>query len=148
MRIGAMAITALVGAMLALQVGMAGTMRGYVGSPMAAALVNFAVGTMFLVVVVALGRGSLAVVAQAGAAPWWAWGAGILGGIYITASATFGSTLGGATFIALIVAGQMIAALALDHYGLLGFPVRPIDAWRVSGALLVICGMFLLARQN
>src|SRR6185295_5325193 len=147
MRIGAMAITALVGAMLALQVGMAGTMRGYVGSPMAAALVNFAVGTMFLVVVVALGRGSLAVVAQAGAAPWWAWGAGILGGIYITASATFGSTLGGATFIALIVAGQMIAALALDHYGLLGFPVHPIDAWRVSGALLVICGMFLLARQ-
>ena len=148
MRIGSMAITALVGAMLALQVGMAGTMRGYVGSPMAAALVNFAVGTMFLVVVVALGRGSLAVVAQAGAAPWWAWGAGILGGIYITASATFGSTLGGATFIALIVAGQMIAALALDHYGLLGFPVRPIDAWRVSGALLVIFGMFLLARQN
>ena len=147
MRIGAMAITALVGAMLALQVGMAGTMRGYVGSPMAAALVNFAVGTMFLVVVVALGRGSLAVIAQAGAAPWWAWGAGILGGIYITASATFGSTLGGATFIALIVAGQMIAALALDHYGLLGFPVRPIDAWRVSGALLVIGGMFLLARQ-
>ena len=148
MRIGAMAVTALVGAMLALQVGMAGTMRSYVGSPMAAALVNFAVGTMFLVVAVALGRGSLAVVAQAGAAPWWAWGAGILGGLYITASAALGSTLGGATFIALIVAGQMIAALALDHYGLLGFPVRPLDAWRVSGALLVIGGMFLLARQN
>ena len=148
MRVGAMASTALVGAMLALQVGMAGTMRSYVGSPMAAALVNFAVGTLFLVVAVALGRGSLAGLAQAGAAPWWAWGAGILGGLYITASAALGSTLGGATFIALIVAGQMVAALALDHYGLLGFPVRPLDAWRVAGALLVIGGMFLLARQN
>ena len=79
-----------VGATLALQVGMAGTMRSHVGSPMAAALVNFAVGTMFLVVAVALGRGSLAGLAQAGAAPWWAWGAGILGGLYITASAAFG----------------------------------------------------------
>jgi len=147
MQLGAMAATMLVGATLALQVGMAATMRGHVGSPMGAALVNFAVGTIFLFIAVALGRGSLAGLAHAGAAPWWAWGAGILGGFYITASAAFGSSLGGATFLALVVAGQMIAALTLDHYGVLGFPVRPLDAWRIAGALLVICGMFLLARQ-
>ena len=147
MQFGAMTATALVGATLALQVGMAATMRSHVGSPMAAALVNFAVGTIFLFVAVALGRGSLAGLAQAGAAPWWAWCAGILGGLYITASAAFGPLLGGATFLALIVAGQMIAALALDHYGLLGFPVRPLDAWRAGGALLVVAGMFLLARS-
>ena len=69
------------------------------------------------------------------------------GGLYIAASAAFGPLIGGATFLALIVAGQMVAALALDHYGLLGFPVRPLDAWRIAGALLVVCGMFLLARQ-
>jgi transporter family-2 protein len=146
MQLGAMTATAFVGATLALQVGMAATMKNHVGSPMAAALVNFAVGTVFLLVAVALGRGSLAGLAQAGAAPWWAWGAGILGGLYITSSAAFGPALGGATFIALVVAGQMIAALALDHYGLLGFPVRPLDVTRAGGALLVIAGMFLLAR--
>ena len=102
--------------------------------------------SIFLFIAVALGRGSLAGLAQAGAAPWWAWGAGILGGMYITASAAFGSSLGGATFLALVVAGQMTAALALDHYGLLGFPGRPLDAWRVGGALLVVAGMLLLAR--
>lgn len=148
MQYGPMAVTALVGASLALQVGMAATMRNHAGSPMAAALVNFAVGTMFLFFAVALGRGSLAGLAQVGAAPWWAWGAGILGGFYITASAAFGPSLGGATFIALIVAGQMIAALALDHYGALGFPVRPLDAWRIAGAILVIGGMFLLAKGD
>jgi transporter family-2 protein len=146
MQWGAMTATALVGATLALQVGMAATMKNHVGSPTAAALVNFAVGTMFLFIAVALGRGSLAGLAQAGAAPWWAWGAGILGGIYITSSAAFGPALGGATFLALVVAGQMVAALALDHYGMLGFPVRPLDATRAAGALLVIAGMFLLAR--
>ena len=148
MQDAAMTTTAFVGALLALQVGMALTMKHHVGSPMAAALVNFAVGTMFLFIAVALGRGSLAGLAQAGTAPWWAWGAGILGGCYITASAAFGPSLGGATFLALIVAGQMIAALALDHYGWLGFPVRPLDAWRVGGAALVIAGMFLLSRQS
>ena len=147
MQFGAMTATALVGATLALQVGMAATMRGHVGSPMAAALVNFAVGTIFLFIAVALGRGSLAGLAQAGAAPWWAWGAGILGGFYITSSAAFGPSLGGATFLALIVAGQMIAALALDHYGWMGFPVRPLDAGRAAGALLIVAGMFVLARN-
>ena len=39
--------------------------------------------------------------------------------------------------------GQMAAALALDHYGLLGFPVRPLDAWRIAGVVLVIAGVFL-----
>jgi transporter family-2 protein len=146
MQIGAMTATALVGAMLALQVGMAATMKNHVGSPMAAALVNFVVGTIFLFIAVALGRGSLSGLAQVGAAPWWAWGAGILGGLYITSSAAFGPMLGGATFLALVVAGQMLAALALDHYGLLGFPVRPLDAMRVGGAVLVIAGMFLLAK--
>lgn len=147
MQVGAMSATAFVGASLALQVGMAATMKGHVGSPMAAALVNFAVGTVFLLVVVAFGRGSLSGLAEASAAPWWAWCAGILGGLYITSSAAFGPMLGGATFLALVVAGQMIAALALDHFGLMGFPVRPLDAWRIGGALLVIAGMALLARS-
>lgn len=147
MQLGAMTATAFVGALLAVQVGMALTMRQFVGSPMTAALVNFAVGTVFLLVAVTFGRGSLTGLAQVGAAPWWAWCAGILGGFYITASAAFGPSLGGATFLALIVAGQMLAALALDHYGWLGFPVRPLDAWRVGGALLIIAGMILLARQ-
>ncbi len=146
MQFGAMTVTAFVGAALALQVGMAATMRGHVGSPMAAALVNFAVGTIFLFVAVALGRGSLAGLGQAVSAPWWAWGAGILGGFYITASAAFGPSLGGATFLALIVAGQMTAALVLDHYGWLGFPVRPLDGWRIAGVVLVVGGMFLLAK--
>jgi transporter family-2 protein len=146
MQYAAMSLTALAGATLALQVGMNATMRGHAGSPMAAALVNFAIGTLFLVVAVAAGRGGFAGIAQAAGAPWWAWGAGILGGLYIAASAAFGPMIGGATFLALIVAGQMIAALTLDHYGLLGFPVRPLDATRLVGALLVVGGMILLAR--
>jgi transporter family-2 protein len=147
MQYGPMTLTALAGATLAVQVGFNSTMREHAGSPMAAALVNFAVGTVFLAVVVFSARGSFAALAQATGAPWWAWGAGIVGGLYIAASAAFGPAIGGATFLALIVAGQMVTALALDHYGLLGFPVRPLDAWRLAGAVLVVAGMFLLARQ-
>jgi bacterial/archaeal transporter family-2 protein len=146
MQYAAMSVTALVGASLAVQVGMNATMNRQLGSPMAAALINFAVGTVALFVIVLVTRGSVAMLGQAGEAPWWAWCAGILGGLYIGASALFGPMIGGATFLALLVAGQMTAALALDHYGLLGFPVRPLDVSRMVGVVLVIAGVFLLAR--
>lgn len=146
MQYGAMTVTALVGATLAVQVGLNATMNRFVGSPMAAALLNFAVGTAVLFVIVLFGRGSLPVLGQAAAAPWWAWGAGVFGAMFVTASALFGPMIGGATFLALLVTGQMIAALLLDHHGWIGFPERPIDSWRVAGAVLVVAGMFLLAR--
>lgn len=147
MQYAAMIMTALVGASLAVQIGLNATMGRHVGSPIAAALVNFAVGTVVLFAVVLFGRGSLPVLAQAGSAPWWAWGAGLLGACFVAASTAFGPLIGGATFLALLVAGQMVAALAIDHYGVLGFPVRTVDIWRIAGALLVIAGVFLLARR-
>lgn len=147
MHYAAMIVTALVGASLAVQIGLNATMRQHVGSPMAAALINFLVGTLVLFLIVLLSRGSLPVLAQAGGAPWWAWGAGLLGAVFIAASTAFGPLIGGATFLALLVAGQMIAALAIDHYGVLSFPVRPVDSWRIAGALLVVAGIFMLARR-
>lgn len=146
MQYAAMTATALVGASLAVQIGLNMALTRHAGSPLVGAFVNFAVGTALLFVVLLFTRGSLSMLAQAGGAPWWAWGAGALGAIYIATSIVIGPVIGGATFLALIVAGQMIAALALDHYGLLGFPVRAVDAWRVAGTLLVIAGVFLLAR--
>lgn len=147
MHYAAMLMTALVGASLALQIGLNATMSRHVGSPMAAALVNFVVGSLVLFLIVLLGRGSLPLLAGAGGAPWWAWGGGLLGAMFIAASTSFGPLIGGATFLALLVAGQMIAALAIDHYGVLGFPERPVDGWRIAGALLVVAGVFLLTRR-
>ncbi len=147
MQYAAMIMTALVGASLAVQIGLNATMGRHVGSPIAAALVNFAVGTLVLFLIVLLGRGSLPMLAQAGGAPWWAWGGGLLGACFVAASTAFGPMIGGAAFLALLVAGQMIAALAIDHYGVLGFPVRSVDGWRIAGALLVVAGVFLLMRR-
>jgi len=147
MQYAAMMMTALVGAAIAVQIGLNATMNRHIGSPMASALINFAVGTAVLFLIVLLSRGSLPVLSQAAGAPWWAWGAGVLGAMFVAASAAFGPLIGGATFLALPVAGQMIAALALDHYGLLGFPERPLDGWRVAGALLVVGGVFMFTRD-
>jgi bacterial/archaeal transporter family-2 protein len=47
---------------------------------------------------------------------------------------------------ALLVTGQMIAALAVDHFGWVGVQEWPIDLPRILGVALLICGVFLIRR--
>ena len=54
--------------------------------------------------------------------------------------------LGAATFIALLVAGQMLASVTLDHFGWIGLAQRPLDLPRAMGVLLLIGGVVLIRR--
>ena len=78
--------------------------------------------------------------------PWWVWGGGLLGAFFVTASIVVAPRLGAAITLALIIAGQLIVALALDHFGLLGFEERPLNGWRVLGAVLLVIGVALIRR--
>ena len=78
--------------------------------------------------------------------PLWAWSGGIFGAIFIGLSIITIPKLGGAAYIALLVTGQMIAALAVDHFGWLGVQERPIDSLRMLGVALLIGGVVLIRR--
>jgi transporter family-2 protein len=140
-------ITAVVGAALAIQVGLNSIVRVQVGSAAGAALINFVVGTAALAVALLVTRAPMPTTGQLAGSPWWAWLAGLAGAAYVASSAVIGPMIGGAAFIALIVAGQMIGAMTLDHFGALGFPVRPVDGMRLAGAVLVVIGVVLLSRE-
>lgn len=140
-------VTALIGVALALQVGLNSVVRMHVGSAAGAALINFIVGTVALVAALLLMRTPIPSTAQLAGIPWWAWLAGFAGASYVAGSAVLGPLIGGAAFIALIVAGQMTGALLLDHYGALGFPERPATALRFAGVALVVAGVVLLTRE-
>jgi transporter family-2 protein len=79
-------------------------------------------------------------------APGWSWTGGLLGAFYVTAVVVLTPRLGVATTIALVVAGQMLASVAIDHYGLFGVPLRPVNAARGLGAALLVAGVVLLRR--
>jgi bacterial/archaeal transporter family-2 protein len=72
--------------------------------------------------------------------------AGIFGLIlYLTISVTQ-PRLGSAMMIALIIVGQLLVGVILDHYGLLGVAVRQIDLPRVLGIIALVAGAYLVAR--
>jgi transporter family-2 protein len=77
-------------------------------------------------------------------APWWNWIGGPLGALIVLAGAALTQRLGAAAFIALVVGGQLLCSLLLDHYALLGLQQQPITAGRVLGAALVVAGVLCI----
>lgn len=78
--------------------------------------------------------------------PWWAWSGGLFGAIFIGLAIVLVPQLGAATFIALVVTGQMLASAGFDHFGLLGLDRQPLDATRLLGIALLVGGVVLIRR--
>ena len=77
---------------------------------------------------------------------WWAWSGGLFGAIFIGLAIYLVPQLGAATFIALLVTGQMLTSVAVDHFGWLGLTQRSIDLPRLLGVAMLIGGVVLIRR--
>jgi transporter family-2 protein len=140
-------IALLSGFVFPFQTGVNAQLRQWVGHPLLAALVSFSVGTLFLSLcplVFGLGLPSWQSFRHI---PWWAWTGGILGAFAVVSSIVLAPRMSAATLIATSVAGQMIASMLLDHFGLLGFRFQPFTMWRLIGAVMVIGGVWLIQKN-
>jgi bacterial/archaeal transporter family-2 protein len=132
------------GAMIPFQAGVNAQLAQWVHSPIRAAFVSFVVGTIALGVLSALVLKPLPSTGRLGDAPWWVWIGGLLGAFYVAGSIVTAPKLGAATLIALVVAGQSLASLAVDHFGLVGFKEHPVSGGRLAGMALVFAGVALV----
>jgi bacterial/archaeal transporter family-2 protein len=130
------------GAMLPIQFGINAQLATWVGGSVRAAFVSFVVGALALLVAVLATTRSWP--DRAGDAPWWVWVGGLLGAFYVLGSIVTAPKLGATTLVALILAGQAIASLLVDHFGWVGFEEHPISALRVVGVLLLAGGVALV----
>jgi transporter family-2 protein len=76
--------------------------------------------------------------------PWWNWIGGPLGALIVLAGAVLTRELGAALFIALVVGGQLLCSLALDHFALMGLNEQPVTPGRLLGAALVVTGVLCI----
>ncbi|MGA7804412.1 DMT family transporter [Bradyrhizobium sp.] len=80
-------------------------------------------------------------------APWYVWPAGgVLGATYLTGNILLAPKLGAGALVALIVAGQLIFSVLLDHFGWFGFAQHSAGIARLAGCCLMIAGVFLISR--
>ena len=138
------ALAAAAGALLPLQAAINARLARLVGSPVWAAAVSGAVLTLVLVLLATA-------IARAGPrtegwqeTPWWAWTGGLCGAVVLSATTIVAPRLGTASMIALVMAGQVLCSIILDHYGLLGLPVLPVNSRRLTAATLLLAGAALM----
>ncbi|MFO7983074.1 MAG: DMT family transporter [Desulfuromonadales bacterium] len=137
-------IALIAGFIVPTQAGINAQLSIWTRSPVLAATISFAVGTVALVVYAIIMRIPLPDWSRASDHPWWIWTGGVLGAFFVTATIMLAPKLGAALMVVLVLAGQLIASLILDHFGWLGFPVQEISAGRIFGIVLVAFGVILV----
>ena len=133
----------LTGVTFAVQTGINSQLRAFLGSPLQAVFVSFAVGTL-LVAFTLLVRREAPPLAKWAAMPWWMWLGGMCGLFIVSTNILVVPRLGAALLTSLAIAGQLTTALALDHYGAFGFPVHHVSLARAAGAALLLAGVVLI----
>lgn len=132
------------GICLPTQAGINAQLGQWTRSPVLAALISFAVGTLTLLIYALVTRAPLPPLASVGTQPWWLWSGGLLGAFFVAVAVILVPKLGATTMLAVVLAGQLLASLIYDHFGLLGFPIHPISAGRLIGVFLLGAGVLLI----
>ena len=134
------------GASVVLQQVLNANLRAALNSAAWSGFVSYAVGVGCMALLALALRDPIPAAETAARIPWWQWSGGLFGAVFIGLAIVLVPQLGAATFIALLVAGQMLASMAFDHFGLFGLAQRPIDLPRLIGMALLIGGVVLIRR--
>ena len=137
----------LAGALLAVQVGANTRLSKGAGGPFAATTLQLGVGAVALIVLAAA-VGTLGSVRLLPEVTWWHAIGGLASAFYVCSTIVLFARLGAVVSVGLFIAGQMLASLLLDGFGLLGVERAPIAPSGVLGALAVVAGAATIVRAQ
>jgi transporter family-2 protein len=138
--------TIVAGSLIALQAPLNAVLGDTVGN-IAAATVNFAVGTALLVALTLVFAGGFGELGEARTLPWYyVLGGGALGAAYVFVALITVRSLGAGGVTAATLAGQLAASLVIDRAGILGLSEREITVGRIAGVVLLVTGTYLIIR--
>jgi bacterial/archaeal transporter family-2 protein len=131
---------------LSVQAGVNASLGSESGRPVWSTLASFVIGAAFLLPFTIVPRLDWPTMQQLSAIRWWAWTGGLIGAAYVLSTILLSPRLGATVFFGIVIAGQILMALILDHNGYLGFHRHPVNAMRLAGGLLIIAGVFVVHR--
>ncbi len=135
------------GLMLPLQIAFNNKLTTFSGNPITSSLISFSVGTLFLLLYSISNpsafQRSLQQVSQA---PGYAWLGGLVGAFYIISTIAASHKIGMAMFLALVIGGQLITSLAIDHFGLLDATIKTFTWTKCIGLIMVLGGIILMKK--
>ncbi len=145
----AIVVGLLSGCLLGAQPSVNGQLGRSLEHPLQATLISFASGTA-IIVVLSLISGTFppSFTVPPRELPWWIWFGGAIGVVMVTTSLILVPRVGSLPWFAAVMTGQTVAALLLDHFGLLGNPRSPASPLRLLGAAFLIAGVLIIVHAK
>ncbi len=141
----AVAIGLAAGCLLGAQPSINGQLGQHVSHPLQASLISFASGTTILLLLsVVSGNFPPRLSTSIHELPWWIWTGGAIGVLLVTTSLILVPKVGSLPWFAAVMTGQTVAAIVLDHYGMLGNPKAVASPLRLLGGALMIAGVMVI----
>lgn len=134
------------GAMIPFQSAMNTQLGKNLESPYFSALTVFVTAFVALSMFILLSRTTVPTTTQFAAAPKWSYWGGLLGGAYILLIVLCAPKLGIGNVTVLVLLGQILSAVIIDHFGMLKSPVHPVSFTRVMGVILILAGVYLVKK--
>ena len=140
-----MLLVFVAGALLPIQAGMNARVGKELQNPVWASIISFSVGLLLMLVFMAFTRQKLNIGAMANV-PLSNWLAGAFGAFYVTILVLAYPRIGAALTFGLVVAGQVMVSLLLDHYKVLVQVQHSINIYRVIGLMLIVSGVVVFRK--
>ena len=111
------------------------------GEAVIATFISFAVGTIVLFFIAWVKTDLWGNLSAIPSQPWWKLIGGVLGAIVVFTTVLLAPKLGITAMLFFIIVGQLITAATIDHFGLIGMPIRAVNITKFIGLIIVAFGL-------
>lgn len=111
------------------------------GEAVIATFISFAVGTIVLFFIAWVKTDLWGNLSTVPSQPWWKLIGGILGAVVVFTTVLLAPKLGITAMLFFIIVGQLITATTIDHFGLIGMPIREVNITKFIGLIIVAFGL-------
>lgn len=111
------------------------------GEAVIATFISFAVGTIVLFFIAWIKTDLWGNLSTVPSQPWWKLIGGILGAVVVFTTVLLAPKLGITAMLFFIIVGQLITAATIDHFGLIGMPIREVNITKLIGLIIVAFGL-------
>jgi transporter family-2 protein len=138
----------LVGSLLPIQATINAQVGALLRNPFYGTFVNFLVGTVGVTILLALLRPQLPTLQEVSAVPFYYYLGGLIGIMLVTTLVITVPKIGATNALMALVVGQMLISIIIDHNGWLGVPENAASPSRLTGAALLLLGLYLIQRTG
>jgi bacterial/archaeal transporter family-2 protein len=123
-----------------------GELKGALVNPWLASAISFLLVTFLAVALFCIQPTPLPTLGDLGRMKWWAPLGGIVGAVAVFAGLTLVQKVGVGTLNGLTICANLVASVAIDHFGLIGVAEHPLSWLRLLGTLLMVAGVAMVMR--